>query len=63
MMDIKPEVYVYDNKVAFYSLKERYGVLIESADIAESIKKLYDLAWLEAGRWDEKLRKNRKHQP
>ena len=59
MMDIKPEVYVYDNKVAFYSLKEKYGVLIESADIAESIRQLYDLAWAEAGKWNEKLRKRK----
>ncbi len=57
IMDIKPEVYVYDNKVAFYSLKERYGVLVESADIAEAIAKLYDLAWLSAGTFDKKLRR------
>lgn len=55
-MDIKPEVYVYDDKVAFYSLKESYGVLIQSKDIAEAIAKLYDLAWDRAGEWDRKLR-------
>ncbi|HEY1075004.1 MAG TPA: helix-turn-helix domain-containing protein [Patescibacteria group bacterium] len=55
-MNIKPEVYIYDNKVAFYSLKEKYGVLIESADIAEAIAKLYDLAWAESERSDKELR-------
>ena len=59
MMDIKPEVYVYDNKVAFYSLKEKYGILIESPDIANSIKKLYDLAWDRAKDWDKQLRAER----
>lgn len=60
-MNIKPEVYIYDNKVAFYSLKEKYGVLIESADIAEAIAKLYDLAWIQSERSDKELRKQ-KHQ-
>ena len=55
-MDIQPEVYIYDNKVAFYSLKENYGVLIESKDIAEAIAKLYDLAWEKAGDFDAQLR-------
>ncbi len=60
-LNIKPEVYIYDNKVAFYSLKEQYGVLIESADIAEAIAKLYDLAWTEAGRSDKELRGENKN--
>lgn len=55
-MNIQPEVYVYDNKVAFYSLKEKYGVLIESKDIAEAIAKLYDLAWDKAGEYDGQIR-------
>jgi len=29
-------------------LKERFGVLIESQDIADALKKLYDLAWDQA---------------
>jgi len=55
MMDIGPEVYVYENKTSFFSLKERYGVLIESADIANSLKKLYELAWHRAGELDVRL--------
>ncbi|MBI4250206.1 hypothetical protein HY622_01290 [Candidatus Uhrbacteria bacterium] len=60
MMDIGPEVYVYDNKTAFFSLKERYGVLIESADIATSLKKLYELAWHRAGELDAKIKRRQK---
>ena len=56
MMNIKPEVYVYDDKIAFYSIKERFGVLIESNDMADAIKKLYDLAWEQAKGWNTKLR-------
>jgi sugar-specific transcriptional regulator TrmB len=56
-MDIRPEVYVYDNKVAFFSLREELAVLIESYDIATALKKLYDLAWVEAGRENTRLQK------
>jgi len=49
-MDIRPEVYVYDNKVAFFSIQEKFGVLLESYDVAKAIKKIFDLAWKEAGR-------------
>lgn len=45
MMDIVPECYIYDDKVSFMSLREKFGVMIESKDIAEAQRKLYDLAW------------------
>lgn len=54
MLDIKPEVYFYENKVAFFSLNERFAVLIESADIAKALKSLYDLAWEKAKEYDER---------
>jgi sugar-specific transcriptional regulator TrmB len=54
-MDITPEVYVYENKVAFFSLEERFAVLIESLDIATAIKKLFDLAWDKSAEYDHKL--------
>jgi len=44
-MDIVPECYIYDDKVSFMSLKEKFGVIIESKDIAEAQRKLYELAW------------------
>lgn len=51
-MDIVPEVYIYDNTVAIFSLKERLGVSIESKDIAYAFRKLYDLAWEKAGEYN-----------
>lgn len=45
MMNIGPECYIYDDKVAYMSLKEKFGVIIESKDIAGAQRKLYDLAW------------------
>jgi len=56
-MDIKPEVYIYENKAAFFSFDEKFAVLIESADIAEALKKLHALAWERAGELDKKSKK------
>lgn len=47
-MDISPECYIYDDKVSFMSLKEKFGVIIDSKDIATAQKSLYNLAWSEA---------------
>jgi sugar-specific transcriptional regulator TrmB len=54
MMDIKPEVYIYENKTAFFSFEEKFGVLIESKDIADALKKLHILAWERAAELDKK---------
>lgn len=54
MMDIKPEVYIYENKTAFFSFDEKFGVLIESQDIADALKKLHSLAWERAKELDKK---------
>jgi len=45
MMVGTPECYIYDDKVSFMSVKERFGVMIESKDIADAHRKLYALAW------------------
>lgn len=59
LMDINPEVYIYDSKLAIFSLKEKFGVLIESEDIAYAIKKLYDLAWMKAQDMNAKIMKKK----
>lgn len=51
-MDVVPEVYIYDDTIAIFSIKERLGVSIESKDIANAFKKLYDLAWERAREYD-----------
>lgn len=43
-----PEIDVYDNKIMIASWKEQLGVIIESEEIADAMKKIYDLAWIGA---------------
>lgn len=49
-----PEINIYDNKVMIASLREKLGIIIESAEIADAMKKIYELAWAEAKRLDAK---------
>lgn len=51
-----PEINIYDNKVMIASWREKLGVIIESAEIADAMKKIYELAWAEAKRLDLSLR-------
>lgn len=43
-----PEINIYDNKVMIASWREKLGVIIESTEIAEAMKKIYELAWIGA---------------
>lgn len=43
-----PEINIYDNKVMIASWREKLGIIIESAEIADAMKKIYELAWLGA---------------
>lgn len=46
--NFSPEINIYDDKVAIMSLSEEFGVIIESKEIAEAQKKIYELAWIGA---------------
>jgi sugar-specific transcriptional regulator TrmB len=48
-----PEINIYDNKVMMASWREKLGIIIESAEIADAMKKIYELAWAEAKRLDK----------
>ncbi len=48
-----PEINIYDNKVMIASWREKLGIIIESAEIADAMKKIYELAWAEAKRLNE----------
>lgn len=48
-----PEINIYDNKVMIASWREKLGIIIESAEIADALKKIYELAWAEAKRYDK----------
>ncbi len=51
-----PEINIYDDKVMIASWKEKLGIIIESHEIADAMKKVFELAWAEAKRLDEKLK-------
>lgn len=51
-----PEINIYDNKVMIASWREKLGVIIESAEIADAMKKIYELAWAEAKRLNASLK-------
>jgi HTH-type transcriptional regulator, sugar sensing transcriptional regulator len=46
--DLKPEINVYDDKVMIASWREKLGIIIESQEIADAMKMLFELAWKEA---------------
>lgn len=43
--DISPEIDIYDNKVMIVSWREKLGIIIESGEIADAMKKIFDLVW------------------
>ncbi|MGC9968381.1 MAG: helix-turn-helix domain-containing protein [Minisyncoccia bacterium] len=45
-----PEINVYDNKIMIASWREKLGIIIESAEIADALKKIFELSWAEAKR-------------
>jgi len=53
--DFHPEINIYDNKVMIASWREKLGIIIESAEIADAMKKIFELAWAEAKRLDALL--------
>lgn len=54
--NFSPEINIYDNKVMIASWKEKLGIIIESQEIADAMKTIFELAWPEAKRLDEELK-------
>ena len=50
-----PEINIYDNKVMIASWREKLGIIIESEEIADAMKKIYELSWSEAKRLDKEI--------
>jgi len=48
-----PEINIYDNKVMIASWREQLGIIIESQEIADAMKKIHELAWAGAKRLDK----------
>ncbi|MCL5010978.1 MAG: hypothetical protein M1127_02080, partial [Patescibacteria group bacterium] len=55
-----PEINIYDNKIMIASWREKLGIIIESAEIADAMKKIFELAWQEAKRLESKMRSKSK---
>ena len=51
-----PEINIYDNKIMIASWREKLGIIIESSEIADAMKKIYELAWAEAKRLDKETK-------
>lgn len=51
--DFSPEINIYDDKVMIASWREKLGIIIESAEISDAMKKIYELAWAEAKRLEK----------
>lgn len=43
-----PEIDIYDNKVMIASWREKLGIIIESKEIAEAMKTVFELSWIGA---------------
>lgn len=41
-----PDIEIYDNKVMIASWKDKLGIIIESAEISDAMKKIFELAWI-----------------
>lgn len=48
-----PEIDIYDNKVMIASWREKLGIIIESAEIADAMKKIFEIAWVGAKSLDK----------
>lgn len=53
--DFSPEIYLYDNKLAVFSFKERFGFLLESKEIVDALKVAWRLAWERAEEYDKDI--------
>ncbi|NTW14759.1 MAG: hypothetical protein HGA38_00120 [Candidatus Moranbacteria bacterium] len=43
-----PDIEIYDNKIMIASWREKLGIIIESGEIADAMKKIFELAWIAA---------------
>ena len=50
----KNEINIYGNKVSIVSFREQMGIIIESQDVADTWRAIFELAWLGAEKYDKK---------
>ena len=56
--DFSPEINIYDNKIVFMSLIEKFALIIESDELANALKKVFELSWKEAARLNKRIESN-----
>lgn len=44
-LTFRNETYIYDNKISIFSFDDDFALLIESSDVAQAQKTLFELAW------------------
>ncbi len=54
-MNFTPEINIYDGKVIFVSWKEKIAIQIQSQEIYQAMKAVFELSWAEAKRLSKKL--------
>lgn len=56
------DFWVYDDKVTFvsFNIERPYALIIQDADIASSMRNMYDLAWQKAAQLDPRIQKGEK---
>ncbi len=53
---ISPEINIYDDKLAIMSLREKFGVIIQSKEVADAFAKLFKLAYERAEQYDKEFK-------
>lgn len=43
-----PEINIYGNKIAFISIKEKFGLIIESRELSNALRSIFEISWLAA---------------
>ncbi|WKZ56101.1 MAG: helix-turn-helix domain-containing protein [Bdellovibrionota bacterium] len=59
----RPEIQVYDDKVNIVSWKDRIGVIIQSRDIADALRSIFELSFQGAHHYAPKTRERKKARP
>ena len=59
---ISPEINIYDDKIAILSLKEKFGVVIESDAVADAFRKMFQLAYERAIEYEKVIMDKRKRE-
>jgi sugar-specific transcriptional regulator TrmB len=45
-----PGLNIYDNKIVFASVKDKIGLIVESKELADILKKVFDFSWKRGGK-------------